>query len=100
MKPSSLSFVDVYTRFEVVRFVKNNDTTAALLALIVDYITPQELSTKCIRTDNSGKFERKLQRELNQYSTTHKHTLPDKPQYNREAERTLRLLREKVAALL
>ena len=48
-------FVDECTRFKVVKFVKKkSDTTAALLSLIADYITPQKLSIKCIRTDNGG----------------------------------------------
>ena len=62
MKHSSLGgnsyvviFVDECTRFKVVKFVKKkSDTTAALLSLIADYITPQKLSIKCIRTDNGG----------------------------------------------
>ena len=63
MKHSSLggnsyviSFVDDCTRFKVVKFVKKNNTTAALLSLIVDSITPQKLSIKCVRTDNGGEF--------------------------------------------
>ena len=37
-------FVDDFTRFKVVKFVrKKSDTTAALLSLIADYITPQKL---------------------------------------------------------
>ena len=40
-------FVDDCTRFKVVKFVKKkSDTTAALLSLIADYITPQKLSIK------------------------------------------------------
>ena len=62
MKHSSLGgnsyvviFVDECTRFKVVKFVKKKgDTTAALLSLIADDITPQKLSIKCIRTDNGG----------------------------------------------
>ena len=51
-------FVDDCTRFKVVKFVKKkSDTTAALLSLIADYITPQKLSIKCVRTDNGGEFE-------------------------------------------
>ena len=64
MKHSSLGgnsyvviFVDDCTGFKVVKFVKKSDTTAALLSLIADYITPQKLSIKCIRTDNGGEFE-------------------------------------------
>ena len=65
MKHSSLGgnsyvviFVDDCTRFKEVKFVKKkSDTTAALLSLIVDYVTPQELSMKCVRTDNGGEFE-------------------------------------------
>ncbi|CAM9533451.1 unnamed protein product, partial [Ascophyllum nodosum] len=64
MKHSSLGgnnyvviFVDDYTRFKVVKFVKKkSDTTAALLSMVADYITPQKLSIKCIRTDNGGEF--------------------------------------------
>ena len=62
MKHSSLGgnsyvviFVDECTCFKVVKIVKKkSDTTAALLSLIADYITPQKLSIKCIRTDNGG----------------------------------------------
>ena len=65
MKHSSLGgnsyvviFVDDYTRFKVVKFVKKkSNTTAALLSLIADYINPQKLSIKCVRTDNGGEFE-------------------------------------------
>ena len=45
------------TRFKGMKFVKKkSDTTAALLSLIVGYITPQQLSIKCVRTDNGGEF--------------------------------------------
>ena len=56
-------FVYDYTCFNVVTFVKKkSDTTAVLLPLSTDNITPQELSIKCIRTDNGGIFEGELQR--------------------------------------
>ena len=65
MKHSSLGgnsyviiFVDDCTRFKMVKFVKKeSNTTAALLSLIADYITPQKPSIKCIRTDNGSEFE-------------------------------------------
>ena len=65
MKHSSLGgnnyvviFVNDCTRFKVIEFnKKKNDTTPALLFLIEDYIPPQELSVKYIRTDNGGEFE-------------------------------------------
>ena len=108
MKHSSLGgnsyvviFVDDCTRFKVVKFVKKeSDTTAALLSLIADYITPQKLSIKCVRTDNRGEFEGELQRELDRRSITHEHTPPDTPQYNGVAERALGLLREKAIILM
>ena len=67
MKHSSLGrnnyvviFVNDHTHFKVMKFVKKKgDTTAALLSLIANYIAPQELAIKCIRTDNDGKFEGK-----------------------------------------
>ena len=105
MKHSSLGgnsyvviFVDDCTRFIVVKFVrKKSDTTAALLSLIADYITPQKL---CVRTDNGGEFEGEFQCELDRRSITHEHTPPDTPQYNGVAERALGLLREKVIILM
>ena len=68
MKHSSLGgssyvviFVDDCTRFKVVKFVnKKSNTTAALLSLIADYITPQMSSIKCVRTDNGGEFRREF----------------------------------------
>ena len=65
MKHSSLGwnsyvviFVDDCTRFKVVTFPKKeSNTAAALFSLITDYITPQKLSIKCVRTDNGGEFE-------------------------------------------
>ena len=85
----------------MVKFVKKkSDTTADLLSLIADYITPQKLSIKCIRTDNCGEFEGELQRELDRRSITHEHTPPDTPQYNGVAERALGLLREKAIILM
>ena len=102
MKHSSLGgsyvviFVDDCTRFKVVTFVKKkSNTTAALLSLIADYVTPQKLSIKCVRTDNGGLFEGEFQRELDRRSITHEHTPPDTPQYNRVDERALGILREK-----
>ena len=54
-------FVDDCTRFKVVKFgKKESNTTAALLSLIADYITPQKLSIKCVRTDNGGEVEGKV----------------------------------------
>ena len=99
MKHSSLGgnsyvviFVDDCTRFKVVKSVnKKSDTTAALLSLIGDYITPQKLSIKCVRTDNGGEFEGEFQRELDRRSITHEHTPPDTPLYNGVAERALGL---------
>ena len=107
MKHSSLGgdsyvviFVDDCTRFKVVKFVKKkSNTTAALLFLIADYITPQKLSIKCVRTDNGGEFEGEFQRELGR-SITHEHTSLDTPQYNGVDERALGLLREKAIALM
>ena len=107
MKHSSLggnSYVVIFvdcTRFKVVKFVKKkSNTTAALLSLIADYITPQKLSIKCVRTDNGGGFEREFQRELDRRSITHEHTPPDTPQYNGVAERALGLLRKKAITLM
>ena len=88
-------FVGDCTRFKVVKFVKKSDTTAALLSLIADYITPQKLSIECVRTDIGGEFEGEFQSELDRRSITHEHTPPDTPQYNGVAERALELLREK-----
>ena len=94
-------FVDDRTRFQVVKFVKKkSNTTAALLSLIADYITPQKLSIKCVRTDNGGEFEGEFQRELDRRSNTHEHTPSDTPQYNGVAERALGLLREKAITLM
>ena len=85
-------FGDDCTRSKVVKFIKKkNDITAALLSLIANYITPQKLSIKCVRTDNGGEFEGEFQRELDRRSITHKHTPPDTPQYNGVAERALGL---------
>ena len=108
MKHSSLggnSYVVIFgndcTRFKVVKFVKKEiNTTAALLSLIVDYVSPQKLSIKCVRTDNGGEFEGQFQRELDQRSITHEHTPTDTPQYNGVAERALGLLREKAIILM
>ncbi|CAN0139877.1 unnamed protein product, partial [Ascophyllum nodosum] len=108
MKHSSLGgnnyvviFVDDYTRFKVVKFVKKkSDTTAALLSMVADYITPQKLSIKRIRTENGGEFEGEFRRELDRRSITHEHTPPDTPQYNGVAERALGLLREKAIILV
>ncbi|CAN0128326.1 unnamed protein product, partial [Ascophyllum nodosum] len=108
MKHSSLGgnnyvviFVDDYTRFKVVKFVKKkSDTTAALLSMVADYITPQKLSIKCIRTDNGGEFEGDFRRDLDRRSITHEHTPPDTPQYNGVAERALGRLREKAIILM
>ena len=94
-------FVDDCACFKVVKFVKKkSDTTAALLSLIADYITPQKLSIKCVRTDNGGEFEGEFQRKLDRRSITHEHTPPDTPQYNGVAEHALGLSREKVIILM
>ena len=108
MKHSSLSgnsyvviFVDYCTRFKVVKFVKKKrGTTAALLCLIANYITPQKLSIKCVRTDNAGELEGEFQRELDRRSITHEGTPPDTLQYNGVAERALGLSREKTIILM
>ena len=108
MKHSSLGgnsyvviFVDDCTRFKVIKFVKKkSNTTAALLSLIADYITPQKLSIKCVRADNGGEFEGEFQHELDRCSITHEHTPPDTPQDNGVAERALGRLREKATTLM
>ena len=89
------------TRFMAAKFIKNkSDTTAALLSLIADYTTPQELSAKCIQTDNDGEFEGEFQRELDRRSITHEHTSPDTPYYNGVAKRALGLLRGKAIVVM
>ena len=94
-------FVDDCTRFKAVKFVKKkSNTTAALLSLIADNITPQKLSIKCVRTDNGGELKGEFQRELDRRSITDEHTLPDTPRYNGVAERALGLLREKAITLV
>ena len=94
-------FEDGCTRFEVVKFVKKkSNTTAALLSLIANYITPQKLPIKCVRTDNGGEFEGEFQRKLDRRSIMHEHTPRETPQYNGVAERALGLLREKAIALM
>ena len=110
MKYSSLGgnnyaviFVDNCTRFEVVKFVKKKSvTTVALLSFIAEYITPQELSLKCIWTDNRGDFEGEFQRKLDRRSIKHAHSPPDTAQYNGVgvAERALGVLREKAITLM
>ena len=108
MKHSSLGgnsyvviFVDDCTRPKVVKTVKKkSDKMAAFLSLIADYITPQKLSIKCVRTDNGCEFEGEFQRELDRRSITHEHTPTDTPQYNGAAERALGLLREKAIILM
>ena len=106
MKHSSLGgnsyvviFVGGCTRFKVVKFVnKESDNGRSFVS--ADYITPQKLSIKCVRTDNSGEFEGEFQRELKRRSITHEHTPPDTPQYNGVAERALGPLREKAIILM
>ena len=108
MKHSSLGgnsyvviFVDDCTRFKGAKFVKKkSNTTAAFLSLIVDYITPQKLSIKCVRTDNDGEFDGEFQRELDRRSTMHEHISPDTSQYNGVAEHALGLSREKAITLM
>ena len=85
----------------MVKFIKKqSDTTAVLLPLIADYITPQELSVKCIRPDNGSESEGNFQHKLDRSSITHEHTPPDTPQYNEVVERGLELLRDKAIAIL
>ena len=108
MKHSSLGgnsyiviFVDGCTHFKVVKFVKKkSNTTAALLSLIVDYITPKKLPIKCVRTDNCGEFDGEFQLELDRRSITHEHTPPDTLQHKGVAERALGILREKTITLM
>ena len=73
---------------------------AARLSLTADYITPQELSIKCLRADNGGEVEGEFQRELDRRSITHENTPPDTPQYNGVAEKVFGLLQEKAIATM
>ena len=73
---------------------------AVLLSLTADYITPHELSIKCIQTDNGEEFEEEFQRKLNRRSITYECAPSDTPQYNGVAERAHGLLREKAIALM
>ena len=70
-------------------------------SLPADYITPQELSIKCIRAGNGGEFKGEFQRELlYRSSITHEHTPPNTLQHGGVTERALGLLREKVIAVM
>ena len=87
-------FVDDCTRLKVVKIVKKkSDTTRLVLYLIPDYITREELSVKCIWTNNGGEFGGEFQRKLDCRSITHEHAPTDTPQYNGVAERALGPLR-------
>lgn len=93
--------VDDHTRLKVVKFLKKeSDATSALRSFIADYITPEKLTIRAIRTDNGGEFEGDIDQVLDELGITHKHTPPDRPQYNGVAERALGLLREKTIVLM
>lgn len=84
--------VDECTRIKAVTVVtKESDTTAVLLSLIADFIVPQKLSIKCVRTDNGGEFEGEFQYELDRHSNMTEHTPPDTSQHNGVAKRAVRL---------
>ena len=53
----AVMFVDDCTRFKVVKFVKERHDDRAL---VFNCITPQELSIKCMQTDNGDEFEREV----------------------------------------
>lgn len=61
---------------------EESETTAALLSVIDNYITPQRLSIKQMRTDNDGDVEGDSQRVLDRRNITHEHTPPDTPKDN------------------
>lgn len=79
--------MDGLTRLKVMKFAER-DTTAALLSIIADYITPQRLSINRVRTDNGGDFEGDSQSVLDRRNITHECIPPD----------TLGLSREKAIA--
>ena len=93
-------YVDDFSRFKIVRFLKKSDTAAALTGIIAEYITPAGLKIGSIRTDEGGESEGGFQQGLDSHGITHGSTPPDTPQYNGVAERALGLLREKSIAML
>ena len=93
--------VDVFSRYKFVVFmVKKSDATAVLRAITNRYFAPAGLNIGVIRTDNGGEFQGAFQSLLAELGIKHERTPLYTPQYNRVAERTLGLLRDKTVALL
>lgn len=85
---------------KIVKFLKKSDATSALRRFLADFIVPEKIMIGALRTDNGAEFEGNLQRLLDKLRITHEHTPSDMPQYNKVAERALRLPREKTIALI
>ena len=93
--------MDDFLRCKIVAFIaKTSDATAVLRAIIARYFAPAGLNIGVIRTDNGGEFQGAFQSLLAELGIKHECTPPYTPQYNRVAEPTLCLLRDKTVALL
>ena len=57
--------VDDYSRFEIIRFPKEEDDITALGDILATHITPAGVKMGIIRTDGGGEFEGYFQDLLN-----------------------------------
>ena len=97
----AMLFVDDFTHFKFIRFLKHkSDAAKALCELVVEHIAPPGIKIGTVRTDGGGELEGEFQLLLKELEIKRETTPPHTPQYNGVVERALGLLRDKTVALL
>ncbi|CAM9329135.1 unnamed protein product, partial [Sphacelaria rigidula] len=93
-------FVDDYSCFKIIRFLKKKDNTTAVLEdIVATHMAPAGVKIGIIRTDDGGEHHESFKTSTTSWAPSVR-TPSHIPQYNRVAERALGLLRDKTVALL
>ena len=97
----AMLYVDDFTRFKFIRFLKHKTHAAKeLRKLVAEHIARSGIKIGTVRTDGGGELEGEFQSILKELVIKRETTPPHAPQYNGVVERALGLLRDKTVALL
>lgn len=89
--------VDDYSRFEIVRFLKKDETTAAVGDILATHITRAGIKMDTFGTNGTGGLRGEFQYLLNKLCTERELTPPHTPQCNGIVQRALGPLRDKAS---
>lgn len=96
------TFLDDYSKFSVVRPIKNKSDVTSIAVEVLTYLENQSgYKLKAIRTDNGREYVNKdMSSFLKSKGVAHQTTMPYTPEQNGKAERLNRTIMERIRAIL